>query len=203
MTSDVYILARNENDFRAIPAEAERIANFNKLGKKETMRLRLLAEELICMLPQLLTYGAGRFWIENEHTAYELHVSLTPDEFVTVDREKLLSVSKSGKNAAAVGILSKICIAVEKMMNDRARATVDTPFDFYDMGMYNYGDYQAWSLMNYRSRVKTGCEQDQAARESLREQWDELEKSIITNLADDVTVGVKGGRVDIAVIKKF
>ena len=122
---------------------------------------------------------------------------------MTIDRDKLLSVSKSGKNAAAVGILSKICIAVEKMMSDRAKTTIDTPFDFYDMGMYNYGDYQAWSLMSYRSSVKTGCEQNNYESEVLRQQWDELEKSLITNLADDVTVGVKSGKVDITVIKKF
>ena len=35
------------------------------------------------------------------------------------------------------------------------------------------------------------------------EEWDELEKSVIANLADDVTVGVLNGKVDMVVRKKF
>jgi hypothetical protein len=35
------------------------------------------------------------------------------------------------------------------------------------------------------------------------EKWDELEKSVIASVADDVIVGVKGKRVDIVVIKRF
>ena len=37
----------------------------------------------------------------------------------------------------------------------------------------------------------------------MPENWDELEKSIIANLADDVIVGVKGKEATIAVVKKF
>ena len=33
--------------------------------------------------------------------------------------------------------------------------------------------------------------------------WDELEKSVIASVADDVIVGVKGKHADIIVVKKF
>ncbi|MCR5142758.1 MAG: hypothetical protein K6C68_09570 [Ruminococcus sp.] len=61
MRSDIYELDRLSSDYRAIPAEAEKVAVYNGLDKKSTLRLRLLAEEMICMLPQLLIYGKGRF----------------------------------------------------------------------------------------------------------------------------------------------
>ncbi len=35
------------------------------------------------------------------------------------------------------------------------------------------------------------------------EAWDELEKSIIANLADDVKVGVLKDKIELVVIKKF
>ena len=34
------------------------------------------------------------------------------------------------------------------------------------------------------------------------EEWDELEKSIIANLADDVTVGINGNNVEMIITKK-
>ena len=34
-------------------------------------------------------------------------------------------------------------------------------------------------------------------------EWDELEKSIIASIADDVIVGVKGSQADIIIVKKF
>ena len=50
-----------------------------------------------------------------------------------------------------------------------------------------------WSLKNYRANVK----------DEDSEEWDELEKSIINNLADDVIVGVKGKQAKIIIEKKF
>ena len=55
-------------------------------------------------------------------------------------------------------------------------------------------DYSyVWSLNKYKVSVQ----------ESEKEAWDELEKSIIANLADDVIVGVKGKQASIVVVKKF
>ena len=49
-----------------------------------------------------------------------------------------------------------------------------------------------WSLDNYRNAVS-----------KEKEKYDELEKSIVANLADDVVVGIKGKQVEIVVVKKF
>ena len=51
----------------------------------------------------------------------------------------------------------------------------------------------SWSLNKYRDVVKKENQED----------WDELEKSIIANLADDIIVGVKGKQANIVVVKKF
>ncbi|MCR5142759.1 MAG: hypothetical protein K6C68_09575 [Ruminococcus sp.] len=59
-------------------------------------------------------------------------------------------------------------------------------------------DEMAWSLMNYINAFDREEE-----KQNRSEAWDELEKSIIANLADDVVVGVLNGKVDIVVKKKF
>lgn len=192
MKSDVHVLTNTMEDFRIIPEEAEKIAVYNNLDERESRRLRLLSEELIGMLPELLEYGTGEFWIENTGKNYELHVSLSVENFMNIDRDKLLSVSKSGKNAAAVGVINKIRIAAELMMIGYAEASMYEGVDFYEMGVMNqYLDYtHAWSLDSYREQAK-------------QPEWDELEKSIIAKLADDVVVGIIGNKVDIVIKKKF
>ena len=201
MRSDIYELDRLSSDYRAIPAEAEKVAVYNGLDKKSTLRLRLLAEEMICMLPQLLIYGKGRFWIENKGSSYELHLSVTPYDMNASDRDKILSVSKSGKNAAVKGIIGKICASVEIMLENKAKLAVTDPYGFYAMGAASIDpitDEMAWSLMNYINAFDSEEE-----KQNRSEAWDELEKSIIANLADDVVVGVLNGKVDIVVKKKF
>ena len=62
--------------------------------------------------------------------------------------------------------------------------------DFRDCTDYS----SVWSLEQYRSTVR---------REEQTAAWDELEKSVIASLADDVIVGVRGKRADIIIVKKF
>ena len=198
MKSNVYKLEKNENDYSNIPNEAQKTAEYNGLDKKSAMRVRLLSEELICMLPELLNYGTGSFWIESEDKNYELHLKVEARDHFDVDIDKLLSVSKSGKNAAAKGIINKICIAVDYMLSDRAKLAESDPYSFYTMGMSEHSGAASWSLLDYRNNL-----QNSESFESKEDNWDELEKSIIANIADDVIVGVIGRKIDIIIKKKF
>ena len=57
----------------------------------------------------------------------------------------------------------------------------------------------AWSL----SRYKTSVTEDRDTKKEAEEAWDELEKSIIANIADDVIVGIKDNYVTLTVVKKL
>ena len=75
MQSDVISL-KNTTDISTILNEAEAVAAYRKLDDKNALRLRLLAGELISMLPNLLDKYHGNFWIENEDRNFEMHVEL-------------------------------------------------------------------------------------------------------------------------------
>ena len=197
MKSDIYKLTKFQEDFCGIPAEAEKVGRYNQLDGKSVLRLRLLAEELICLLPQLLIYGSGKFWIENTGKDYELHIEVTPED-KDIDIDKVLSVSSSGKNAAAKGLVGRITAAVEQMMNTRAKLQQSDPYGVWTTGLCDFEEGMIWTLSAYRNGF--GDEQTKADN---AEEWDELEKSIIANIADDVVVGVLGGKVDIVVKKAF
>ncbi len=55
-------------------------------------------------------------------------------------------------------------------------------------------DTMVWTLQNYQKREPV---------QNQKEKWDELERSIVANLADDVLVTMKGRHVEIVVKKKF
>lgn len=193
MKSDEIFLSKDTSSLSKILDEVEKAAAYSSVDKKSTLRLRLLAEELVEMLPSLLEFTNGKFWIENEGKEFELHTTLIPDEKLDfLLRDRLLEISKSGKNAAAKGILSKIKLAATFMMID-SEETVGFTEPFYDTGLItkDYTYSTVWSLQTYR-------EKERAKKD---ENWDELEKSIIANLADDVLVGLQGDQVDIIVKK--
>ena len=195
MKSDVLKITKDEASLSALIAETKKAAEYANLGAKEALRLSLLAEELIGMLPELLGYSDGSFWIESEGKKFDLHVSLCPNEFLTADkRKKLISVSSDGKNSAAVGIMAKIKLAAQFMLVDYQLGRARIPPIYADVFKEGDGDSSVvWSLNDYQEK----------ARKKKGEIWDELEKSIISNLADNVLVNLQGDKVEIIVKKEF
>lgn len=199
MRSDVCKIEKGTGDLAAILKESEKVAVYNELDRKQTMQLRLLCEELDGMLPEIIGDFEGKLWIEFEKGLCRINVSITMTELSAERREELIKISKNGKNAAAVGLVGKIRSSMEKLMLDTdfadafsaSMVTIDVNTGYY-MGM----DYTScWSMGQFKHGEADAPEQPA--------QWDELERSVIESVADDVVVGVKGKRADIVIIKKF
>ena len=208
MKSNICKLNKDLTCLEAVLAEVEKVTTYNALEDKKALRIRLLAEELCGMLPGLIENFSGEFWAENEGDNYELHVELKADDMSIDLRDELISVSKSGKNAAAKGIMGKIRAVAETMLLaafDPDLAPTTAPGEFYDYHGYNMGfgyiapEMEAelgciytWSLFNYKTAV-----------EDKEDEYAELERSIVAKLADDIIVGVRGKNVEIVVKKSF
>ena len=206
MKSNICKLNKDLTCLEAVLAEVEKVTTYNALEDKKALRLRLLAEELCGMLPGLVENFSGEFWAENEGDNYELHVELKADDMSIDLRDELISVSKSGKNAAAKGIMGKIRAVAETMLLVAFDPTLSTPVgEYYDCHGYNMGFgfidptmavetgyVYSWSLFNYKTAV-----------ENKKEEYAELERSIVAKLADDIIVGVRGKNVEIVVKKSF
>ena len=208
MKSNICKLNKDLTCLEAVLAEVEKVTTYNALEDKKALRIRLLAEELCGMLPGLVENFSGEFWAENDGDAYELHVELKADDMSIDLRDELISVSKSGKNAAAKGIMGKIRAVAETMLLAASDPTLQAlpAGEFYDYHGYNIGFgyidptiavetgyIYSWSLYNYKAAVEAN-EEDAYA---------ELERSIVAKLADDIIVGVRGKNVEIVVKKSF
>lgn len=196
MKSNICLLSGLEGQMDAVLAEVEKCTTYNQLDAKSALRVRLLAEEMVGMLPALMEHAEGKFWIENEESSYELHVTMKSTSTDYLTRERLLSVSSTGKNAATTGVMGKIRAAAELLLFPADDVIVTDYFGF-DMDP-DMSFTHMWSLRNYENQVSNQGESDAKA-----EAWDELEKSIVARLADDVVVGIKGKQVDIIVRKAF
>ena len=198
MKSNVCKIENGVKDLAEILKESEMVASYNGLSHKQALQLRLICEEMDGMLPRIIDNFDGEFWIEYEDGTCKVNAVVNFAEFTAKKKEELIKVSKSKTNAAATGIIGKIRSAIENFFLDEDGAQTGGPInDFccvpthYVMGFhYSY----CWSLGEYKATVK---------KEKREEAWDELEKSIIASLADDVIVGVKGRQASIVVIKKF
>ena len=198
MKSNVCRIDNGTQDLAPILAECERVAEYNGLSHKQALALRLLCEEMDGMLPRLVDTFEGELFIELTEGVCQVNISLTIPEISSVKKEELIGIAKNQKNAYAVGIVGKIRDALETffLVGGEMGAFDATPITFAPATGYSEGVDHAylWSLSSYRSTVKEDGES---------ERWDELEKSVIASVADDVTVGVKGKTAQIVITKRF
>ena len=197
MKSNVCKIEKGTKGLEEILKESERVAEYNGFTHKQSLHLRLLCEEIDGMLPNLIGDFEGKLWIEYEEGVCKVNVSIQIPAFNLDKKEELIAIAKNKKNAAAVGIVGKIRSAIENFfLDEEPVACFDASFGaFYESGYTGYVDYSClWSLEQYRNSVE---------QEKQNAAWDELEKSVIASVADDVIVGVKGNQANITVIKKF
>jgi hypothetical protein len=198
MKSNVCKIDNGIKDLEAILQESENVANYIGLNQNQTLQLRLLCEEVDGMLPKIIGDFNGDFWIEFENGICKINVSIELRDFTTQKKKELISVATNKKNAAEKGLISKICSAIEDFFLSEGS------YEPYDMDASCYylptehcigvDYYHLWGLQQYKNTI---------TREENKEEWDELEKSIIASVADDVIVGVKGKKATIVIIKKF
>ena len=71
--------------------------------------------------------------------------------------------------------------------------------DMYDHSTSPALDWE-WSMMRYENALSARIEQNDP---SAREAWDELEKSVVTHVADDIKVSICSGVVEMIIVKKI
>lgn len=203
---EIYVTPEEESMAEAL-AYTEDYAASQGFAAKESLRIRLLTEELLGMLAGITDDDfRAMFRIEGDQKKTRLYLSGTVDMTVS-RREALIASSKDRKNAAATGIIGKLkdMIATAVLSFDEsAQIVADAPVtDFYNYGMEMMAGntaQMAWSLAGYRNSLEEQyIDLDKTDDFEDREPWDELERSVLANLADDVRVSIRKDHVEIVV----
>lgn len=191
MQSDIIKISRSEDNLNKILSETQKTAEYARLTSKQSIKMRLIAEEFVGMMRELSQNFEGEFWIEREDLSFSFVAQIHINEVMDMQtKRKFIEVSSDKKNAAAKGIMGKIRDVVENLLYSE-NAMYSASFISYQLETAVLLNDQ-WTLNRYKD-----------AERNKPEPWDELEKSIIANLADDVIVSVKGKNVEIVIMKNF
>lgn len=200
MKSDLITVSNKENSLNEALAQAEKVSAYKGLTGKNALHLRLLTEEMMGLMRSITGETEGTFWIEDSNNEYCLHLQvMTPMD--SKKREQLLSVSASGKNESAKGLMGKL-----RDFFDRGADADIAPFssslmlpDMYERASMRAADWE-WSMIRYEEALANRVKNDDA---SAKEAWDELEKSVVAKVADDVKISIRGRMVEMIIVKKL
>lgn len=181
----------------------EKTGAFCGLDHKAALRLRLLSEEVIELMRTFTDELVGDFWLEAKDNVVEIHLKTDIPMDVKTKKE-IIAVSSSGKNSAAKGFMGKIreMIANATLPDDpETKAMADQALGLMALGCQigSYSGSYSWSMSSYVASIEKATDIPNEAQEAK----DELEKSIVANLADDVTVHIINSSVEIAIYKAF
>ena len=207
MKRDEFIVTSRGEGMQVALAATEKLGADSGLDKKENLRLRLLAEELFGMVRSIVGDLEARYWIEREGKSFAMHLS-SEVELTQEMRKALISVSSQGENAAARGFMGKLrdMIAAALLPKESRPLLSDLSLGFMGLASTSspYAQQAAadafrWSMSQYKDIVSSKLSED----EDSRAEWDELEKSIVASIADEIVVSVVGSTVEITISKAF
>jgi len=187
MKSDVVCIANDGTGIAEALKQTEAVAVYKSLSHKDAIHLLLLAEEMTGMVKALTGELTAQYWIETDADIFQLHLR-TNTEMNSDKREKLLAVTTSGKNSTK-GFMAKVKSIFEAAIGAMGRGYGDA----VELGLVesdgNMG-FSGWSLTQYKQNAKD-------------EEWDELERSIVAKLADEVKVSISGSNVEMIIEKRI
>ena len=200
MKTDVIMVSSKGVRMEAALIQADKVAIYKEMSPKNALHLRLLTEEMMGLMRSITGDVTGNFWIEDKDGVYELH--LRTEKWLTSEkREKLLAASTTGKNESAKGLMGHLRNFFEVGADEDVIAYTNPLVlpGMYEQTSAPTMDWE-WSMVQYEEAL-AACKPER--EEIVREARDELEKSVVAHVADDVKVGIKGRTVEMTIIKKM
>lgn len=198
MKSDVIHVTNNGVGVKEARAQCDKVSVFLGLGKKDALHLALLTEETMGMMLALTGQMEADFWIESEQNKVSLHLKAETAMNAEM-RKKLLEASSTGKNAAVKGFMGKLKDIFQRLVEPADDTVLPTIALAQGSSVYPSAfmpmDVCMWSLSQYKASLQTGV--------GVNKDWDELEKSIVSKLADEVQIGIIDEMVEMIIFKTF
>lgn len=198
-TKEIRVTTNGEGMDEAL-AESEKAGISCGLSRKELLRLRLLSEELFGTMRSVTGNVSAYYWIEYDKKDFRIHlksnVKITQKMY-----SELVDISTNGRNEAVRGFMGSIKNMIAVMLMPHNSKAYDASVGVMSLGSsastYAGSGAFSWSMNQYRSELEAA---DPAEAEIA---CDELEKSIVANLSDEVTVNIAGTSVEITIFKSF
>ena len=186
----------------------EQFAQYLELEKKQRFYLNILVEESLGMIGMIAESFKGEFWIEGEKGENsEIHLQFRT--YLDAEKRKELLKVATQESEKSTGFMNRLRGVIESCLyaaledEEEETQTVSRPSAAYvPRGVVlptAISSGCVWSMEEYRKGMEKAENTDKTAKES----WDELEKSIVANIADDIRVSMKGATVEMVIKKRF
>ncbi len=197
MKSESIVISTNEGNIDKV---LEVVEAFSKdLDHKAGLRIRLLAEETMNLIRSITGEMDAEFFLERDDDQVRLHLNTNTIMFAQ-KRKELMEISTSKENAAAKGFMGKIREVFELAMLPKdersARESRIGMMGLVDPTALSATSSETWKMSNYKSSVE---EMDQNT-EFAQEARNELERSILGNIAKEVEISIIGDDVKMTII---
>ncbi|SHK80840.1 hypothetical protein SAMN05216582_11868 [Selenomonas ruminantium] len=199
MKTEKIVVSSNGRGMTMALDEVEAFSRSMGFDERISMRARLLAEETMSMVRAIVEDFEADFWMEStEECSCELHLLAVADMNFK-KRQDLINTSTHKRNEASVGIMGKIKDFIEGSLFYLGNGSNRPVGDYHMVGCVSYEEIQLWSLEQYRLCL----EKDREEGADVDALFDELEKSIVANIADDVRVSVQDNNIEMIIRKNF
>ena len=200
MRTDVIEVTSTGTQMEIALSQVDKVTAYKGLQGKNALHLRLLAEEMLGMMRSITGETKGAFWIEDdEEGTYQLHLQVKT-RMDSEKRDSLLAASSTGKNESARGLMGRLRDFFDRGADEdiaAANSSLLMPGVMEQSSLPTL-DWE-WSMTRYQNALSSQMKTSSAAREA----WDELEKSVVAHVADDVRVSIRGRQVEMIIIKKM
>jgi hypothetical protein len=147
-----------------------------RLSTKDALRLRLLCEEMMRLVKSIIGRGIIDFWMEGNSRVSRLYLT-AENHMDKSQQQELISVSSTGENSSETGFFGIL----------------------RSMFLMEGIEEEEWSLKDYLDDIYMKRYEDKYSQEA----WDNLERSLVANLADDIEVHIDKNKVKLVVTKDF
>lgn len=211
-THQIYV-ASQEDAIEKAYRKVDKCAAELKLASKDELRVKLILEETIGMFEEMVEDFEALLWAEKylDVCAIKLIGNTKLDADGKYD---ILSLSKSGDNALVHGFMGKIKDIIETgILNYESVMKLNQEYNGVAINYAGIGAYTdvsvasnpaamsgfMWSMIDYRNALKEDIDTNAGSKLA----WDELEKSIVASIADDVIVGVQKDKVQLTIVYRM
>ena len=188
-------MVRRIGDMNEIVQE---FADRTGISGRNFQHLCLLTEETLGMAGQMLEDCDGEIWLEKTASGYE--IILEADVRENRGTTPAQDASPEGFMAKIAGMLN--CSYVFENVGEMPEDLAGMLPDYMSYGIRNRETGPAWagrwSLSAYRTNLQESLKSNPGAGPVL----EELEKSIVAQLADEVTIGIHGRKIRLVISKR-
>ena len=172
-----HVKIRNVNDdiVRAYDVLADYSSDVD-IKDKEYLKLRLLTEEVLRLVKQILDSSSVELWFEGSNRVSRIIMDST-ETLEGSKKDKLSSIATSGTISEEKGFFSKLT----------------------DMFLIKHPEEKTWSLKEYKRQLQAKKAEDKYSPDA----WEDLERSLVANLADDIEIKLQDGHIRMVVTKDF